>query len=340
MKKSLFMMGVAIAALSSCTQNEVLDIAESNTIQFGKSYIGKPTRANIISVESELNSFYVLGKVKEEEGSFSDLWTSPENVYLVETENNLVWKYENIKKYVAANTYAFAAYSDAGKNGQGSGALSNTIKYNNEANPQNLTISNYVTNGKDNDLVVSISNSSINSNDQKVSFGFRHALSQIKFTLSNPLIGTKIVISDFNLVGFKDNANLTYTLQTSENPLDEFTWTLNGDTNKEVNYLNSYEASENIDAEGIYTVIPQTLTSLKVSFKATLYKDNGEGGIAEEIKNYTDVEIPLESIQGKTLKPGYIYNFKAVLNMGYIYFDDIKVDEWLTNEPSIDIPQA
>lgn len=65
MKKSLFMMGVAIAALSSCTQNEVLDIAESNTIQFGKSYIGKPTRANIINNEDELDNFYVYGFTKK-----------------------------------------------------------------------------------------------------------------------------------------------------------------------------------------------------------------------------------------------------------------------------------
>lgn len=83
MKKSLFMMGVAIAALSSCTQNEVLDIAESNTIQFGNSYIGKPTRANIISVESELNSFYVLGY--EHNGTNATaMWTSEEGTAIAE----------------------------------------------------------------------------------------------------------------------------------------------------------------------------------------------------------------------------------------------------------------
>lgn len=45
MKRSLFMLGVAVAALSSCSNNEVLDIAESNAIKFSNTFVGKPTRS-------------------------------------------------------------------------------------------------------------------------------------------------------------------------------------------------------------------------------------------------------------------------------------------------------
>ena len=44
MKKTLWMLGVAVAALTSCTQSEVLDVPESKMIGF-EPFVGKSTRA-------------------------------------------------------------------------------------------------------------------------------------------------------------------------------------------------------------------------------------------------------------------------------------------------------
>ena len=45
MRKSLLLLGVAVAALASCTQNEVVDIAESNVIKFDNAFVGNTTKA-------------------------------------------------------------------------------------------------------------------------------------------------------------------------------------------------------------------------------------------------------------------------------------------------------
>ena len=85
MKKSLLMMGVAIAALSSCTQSEVLDVASQGKIGFGNSYIGKSTRAAQIIENDAFNSFYAYGQ-KYVNVQQSDQWVevfNPVNVYTV-----------------------------------------------------------------------------------------------------------------------------------------------------------------------------------------------------------------------------------------------------------------
>ena len=71
MKKNVWLLGVAVAALTSCTQSEVLDIPESRTISF-ETFLGKSSRAadytDVSSVmlkgtghaDNDLNKFWVL----------------------------------------------------------------------------------------------------------------------------------------------------------------------------------------------------------------------------------------------------------------------------------------
>ena len=341
MKKSLFMMGVAIAALSSCTQNEVLDIAESNTIQFGKSYIGKPTRANIISVESELNSFYVLGYQYKE--SPEAMWTTAENVYYVLD----TWKYNNIKKYDTNYSYFFAAYSNAGINGEGSGNLETgaTATFSEPTGKEadkktlSLTIDNYSA-ATNNDLLVAISESNLTADNQMVSFGFKHALSQVNFILKNPLGNNPIVINSFSVTGLIDNGKLTYIPEQVNTTIEQIKWEFPDDpsetygTARTISGLDVTEANETQNATGTYTVIPQNQKALTVDITATLYK-NGDTGAGEQ--QTLQAIIPANSIPDGAFKPGYIYNFNATLNMGYIYFDDITVEEWVPSTPDTEM---
>lgn len=335
MKKSLFMMGVAIAALSSCTQNEVLDIAESNTIQFGNSYIGKPTRANIISAKEDLNSFYVLGYTHNGSQATA-IWEKAENVYYVLD----TWKYNNIQKYESSNAYFFAAYSNAGINGEGSGNLdegvtatfSTPTSKTDAKNTLSLTIDNYSA-ATNNDLLVAISESDLTSDNQMVSFGFKHALSQVNFILKNPLGNNPIVINSFSVSGLKDNGKLTYMLSQENPTIEQIKWEISGGsygTGRTIASLDVTEANETQNATGTYTVIPQNQEELTVDITATLYK-NGETGAGEQ--QTLQATIPANSIPEGAFKPGYIYNFNATLNMGYIYFDDITVEEWVPSTP-------
>lgn len=321
MKKSLFMMGVAIAALSSCTQNEVLDIAESNTIRFGNSYIGKPTRANIINAESELENFYVYASTS------SDSWSS--NTTLLENEKvyrgSEGWGYDNIQKYTEDNEYSFVAYSDGG-NGTTTGKLDNNVKFTapTTAGAAKLEIQNYTT-ANDNDLLVAISQSVLTSDQLEVQFAFKHALSQIKFTMHNPLGNNPIRVENFSVTGFKDNGTLTYQL-LNDPVKSDIQWT-GADTNdKTISGLALGDATTANPAVGVFTVIPQTLNQLTVSFDATLY--NATTGLKEGETEKFSTTINVADLLNENYKPGFIYNFKMTLNMGYIYFDGITVDEW------------
>lgn len=341
-------MGVAIAALSSCTQNEVLDIAESNTIQFGNSYIGKPTRATIIDKVDNLDNFYVYAFTNQTNWSTPSALLTNEKVY----KGPNGWGYDNLKKYTTGNVYSFAAYSDGGAAGvdgkladnsgsSGDNGVTFTAPDNN-GNTAKLVIKNYETNGKDKDLLVAISQSELSDDNQKVSFAFKHALSQIKFNIHNPLGNNPIEIENFSVVGFKDKATLTYSEPAG---VANIVWDVVS-VSKTINALEKNKAVTNDPAYGTYTIIPQTVDNvlsgqgesavkgLEVNITATLYK--ADGTVLEKSKNFTAKLTNLP-----TFKPGYIYNFNATLNMGYIYFDDITVEEWVPSTPDTEMtPQV
>ncbi len=46
MKKSFFVLGVAVAALASCTNEEVVDMPQSRAIQFG-TFVNHSTRSSV-----------------------------------------------------------------------------------------------------------------------------------------------------------------------------------------------------------------------------------------------------------------------------------------------------
>lgn len=321
-------MGVAIAALSSCTQNEVLDIAESNTIQFGKSYIGKPTRATIVENEAMLDNFYVYAHSVNSTPGWGEGPTSP---YFMENEKvyrgpNDVWGYDNIKKYENTKLYSFAAYSDGGIEGV-DGKLASGVTFTSPTSGTSsaiakLQIADYTTDGKDKDLLVAISQNPLTETDPKVIFAFKHALSQIKFNIYNPLGNNSIRIESFSVTGFKDKASLTYTEAASDNPI--ITWAAPTES-RTISTLEKNTAVTNDPAYGTYTIIPQTIgeSGLTVSITASLIL--ADGTVKEQNKKY---EAKLTTLP--TFVPGYIYNFNATLNMGYIYFDDITVIPWET----------
>ena len=59
MKKSFLMLGVAAMALASCTNEEVLNVADSRAISFDNAFVNNSTRAAINGVD-DLTKFYVF----------------------------------------------------------------------------------------------------------------------------------------------------------------------------------------------------------------------------------------------------------------------------------------
>ena len=65
MKKSFLMLGVAVAALASCSNEEVVDMPQSRAIQF-ETFVNHSTRSSVTeTTEENLNKFFVFGNYGE-----------------------------------------------------------------------------------------------------------------------------------------------------------------------------------------------------------------------------------------------------------------------------------
>lgn len=316
MKKSLFMMGVAVAALSSCTQSEVLNVADNNVIKFENAYVGKATRAATVLDNSNFGSFYVYGYNSSATGEPDDSKDILTNVNVFKGSGT-AWGYDNLVEY-KAGTYTFAAYSDGGTT-KGTGQLA-SVTFNKTATPVTLKIDGYTTTDNK-DLIVSFSHDNINSANAPVTFTFKHALAQVKFTIQSALGDeNKIAISNFSVTGFADNADLTYTMGEIHG-VDAISWGSTSAT-KTIDALDNNVATTSNSAYGTYVVIPQKVTTLTMTFDATLYKADGS---KVEKKGMT------ATVSGQEFTEGFRYNFIATIDgpdMGQISFDDILVEDW------------
>lgn len=345
MRKSLLVMGVAIAALSSCTQSEVLDVATQGKIRFGNSYIGKPTRAAQIVENETFNSFYVYGQ-KNSSSSWSPVFDNV-NVYKGEatSSGSASWGYDELKNYEEA-VYSFAAYSDGGILGKGSGLLPEgvTANFTPETTPNaaKLEIDDYVTTDNK-DLVVSFSHKTLTSADPTVDFNFKHALSQVKFTIQSAMGINKVEITEFSVSGFKEGGKLIYT-KGGSNDTDAIVWEQVGTavedhTTKTIAALDNNIATTESSASGTFVVIPQVHPAkIQVQLTAVLYR---EGEEPKEVKLSTNI-INGTGEKAISFEAGLSYNFIATLDgadFGVITFNPPTVEDWKEEEIGFN-PQA
>lgn len=326
MKRSLFMLGVAVAALSSCSNNEVLDIAESNAIKFSNTFVGKPTRG-VTAPElttDNLKEMYVFAS--NEDGQVFD--DNPKLVYRIGETNE--WGYDNLVAWEADKNYNFVAY--AGKN------LGESVKAN-DGN-ESLKFSGIVVNGdKDNqfDLLysktVKRSPATVDGNPT-IDFTFEHLLSMVQFTLKSGFgATTQVKIKDFKFYGLRT----TETYDASQvSPAWTSTSTANtiGDTKftSADEEIAQYDAVATKDVVNSWVVIPQqNVASGKVEM-VTFTVNVVDGESDTQIGTEKTFKAKIPSI---TWKKGYRYNYIFTITpeqMGvadqYITFDAPKVMEW------------
>lgn len=326
MKRSLFMLGVAVAALSSCSNNEVLDIAESNAIKFSNTFVGKPTRS-VTAPElttDNLKEMYVFAS--NDDGQVFDV--NPKLVYRIGETNE--WGYDNLVAWEANKEYEFVAY--AGKD------LAGNVTANDDN--ESLKFSNIVVNGdKDNqfDLLYSNTNSiqttAVNGNPM-IDFTFNHLLSMVQFTLKSGFgATTEVKITNFKFYGVKttgsyDASSPAWTFSPSAAANNE------GDTDftSADEEIAQYDAVATKDVVNSWIVIPQqNVASGKVEMVTfTVNVVDGESDTQIGTEKIFKAKIP--SI---TWEKGYRYNYIFTITpeqMGvddqYITFDAPKVTEW------------
>lgn len=326
MKKCLLMLGVAAAALSSCSENEVLDVAESRAIKFSNTFVGKPTRV-VTAPElttDNLKEMYVFAS--NEDGAVFD--ANPKLVYRIGETNE--WGYDNLVAWEANKNYEFVAY--AGKNLEG----------NVEANTDNksLKFSDIVVDGSvDNQFDLLYSNTkSITTTaadgNSKIDFTFEHLLSMVQFTLKSGFgETTQVKIKDFKFYGLRttetydaSQVSPAWTSTSTANTIDDTKFTSADEE------IAQYDAVATKDVVNSWVVIPQqNVASDKVEMVTfTVNVVDGESDTPIGTEKTFKAKIP--SI---TWEKGYRYNYIFTITpdqMGvqdqYITFEAPTVTEW------------
>lgn len=299
MKKNLLFLGMAVAALASCTNDEVFDINKSNKIQFD-GFVNKDTRA-VTNTDGDITKFHVFG------------YYGTTNVFnnVAVSKDGATWSYTNPVAWTA-NQYQFGAYATKNESDQLAAVAFADGK---------LTFTNY-TAADANDLVAAVAAvDNTGLTNATVGFTFKHLLSKVKFALTNGTDkGYTMKVS-----------NITFNVLPAGTCVYDgaATWTPSGSASS----LSFAGTTANIAAAATFTsedhiVIPsQGLAEMKANFKVEFY-DASSNKVDE--KEYTNVALKLNDAGTETWKPGYSYTYTANITSttNYIQFDVTSVDVW------------
>lgn len=331
MKRSLFMLGVAVAALSGCSQSEILEVAEGRAIGFS-SFVNNNTRTVTEVTEGNLSQYYVFGKYQG--GEVSD-WSG--QAFNNELNTTLYYWQPNM-------TYRFGAYAD----GNGGKIASSAVNF--DAANSKLTFTNY-TPVDTKDLVAAVTDAAadtyIASPETKVPLNFKHLLSQVKLTFTSTAAATyKLTISDVRIEEAVSTCTGEYTTTG-------VTWKTDGSTTKD-GYVYDFfktegkEISSGVSQYQSKLVIPQSGTEqLYVYFTATIKgeKPSGSTNSTKKFKAALGHDVADGDSDNNKWQPSYCYNYIAnveiedIVNnsdeLVKIQFEVTDVEEWKPVEAGI-----
>lgn len=289
MKKSLLMLGAAAMMLASCTQNEVMEVAENRAIGFD-AFTPNSTRAvNDMAGNGSgtFTTFYVYGSYSTE--------TSNTTVFNGEAVSYSAssWSYSPTQ-YWQNGDYKFAAYSN-GNNEIGTG-----VEYTHDGG---LQIKDYTVGTSD--LLYATATAEVTDKatyNNPVNFTFKHILSKVKFTFDSSSFADNLKVTVSNLQIDNSNKKGTYN-GTAWSSLSE-TGTI---------IYNSVDVNaEDYTPEECY-VLPQSATDLTASFTVTV-----TDALNNTIMAKTFSDVFLNVTNNTTWASGFVYNYTATLTEAII----------------------
>lgn len=316
MKKSIFLLGVAVAAMTSCSNDKLLDQAEPIQRAIGfDSFVNKTTKAITTTdnptAQTGLSKFYVHGYY-----GTTNVFTGKEVTKTIEDNSIKSWDYllanDEQQPYWTNNEYYFAAYA------QGNNETSiNGVQYSDETlsipfTAQYTTSEDAVTICNVKDLVADLkTETGLISRTAAVDFSFKHLLAKIKFTIKNnspenlPMTITNLVINGVKISG-------TFTSTNSANwAPKQSDWQVSGDDM--ANFIPILGSANQIAKNGTvvsedYLVIPQEFgETIKYSFTATFYDNNGS--IVSVVPFDNKFTINKNQITHTAWQPNTYYNY-------------------------------
>lgn len=302
MRKSFYLLGMAVAALSSCSQSDVVEMPDSAAIKFN-SFVNKNTRS--VTEVTTLSNFYVFG-------NYGATGSSTFDQTAFNNEPSTATHY-----WVANQDYRFGAYADGDatqipSTSEEGGA---TVSFmTSKGGAGTLMFNNYVPDGKD--LVAAVATHSTDgtvTDETKVELNFKHLLSQVRFTFkTTDADAYTLKISDLKIDKAISKANGEFGGST--------TWTAVESNGLTYDDIADIAVAPDYNGSSVEMVIPQDKTNdLKVTFTATV----SGAGLAEKSSTFEanltytpDAEDP----KGETNKwtPGFRYNYIATINASQI----------------------
>ena len=291
MKKSLFLLGAAVAAFASCTNEEVMDMPQNRAINF-EAFTNAATRANAADNEvTGITDFWVIGQYGYN-GTAVD-------VYNNEFSTKKAW-------WQPSQTYRFAGYYDGTANARIDGATF-------APTTGTLTINNYTAdNSKDLLAAVSaeVTTDADVTNEDPVTMTFNHLLSEVKFTFTTEdSEAHTLTISNLKINGAAVQGNVSYNGTATWTPSGTAGYTLD-------NIPDVADADADYTASTAAFVIPQTGTNtFTVTFTATVTGAGfGETGITGNFSATLDYDGSVEGTTANTWTPGFRYNYTASIS--------------------------
>jgi len=315
MKKLHFLLGATAVLLASCSNDEVVDVAQSQGIGFN-TFVDKSTRATTDDdiTSSSLSSFAVYGVTWKGEGA------TPSQVFVNQEvkKNGTDWTYAPLRYWVVGNSYRFTAIAPYNATGL-------TVDHSVVPMPAfadvkgglSLTFDN-ATAAADVDLCYADNKvESATATQDAVDLTFSHMLSRVKFTFKNTFesVNSNITISDVKITDA--------TAKASINKVDgEMLWTPSADapgtftipfTNVITAELQSgrLEGGESMETEHQYIIPVNGESTYHVSFVITLYNYDPDKDLYTEVAKYPHNNVALPVLQYTN---NYSYNFVAEIN--------------------------
>ena len=311
MKKFLF-LAIAAAAMTSCSQDEVLEVAQKQAISFGSAFVGNATRA----ASATDPSYYTDGETEHTQLTTFNVYGTVNDVNIFDgvaitkgtAAYGAVWAQEEGTKtqyWVPGASYLFDAVVDATEvvTNQTTG-LPETLKY---------------TTSTQTDMLHNRQEVASAAADQGVvAFEFTHLLSKVKFSIVNSTVEDAT-----NYQYVITNATLTNVYTNGDYAVPAGTWseqvvgTYALDSKFEVS-----SAETEVNAREVL-LIPGS--AVGISFTVELQTKDAEGNwatVSSDNKEYPAVA---------TLEANSAYHF--ILNVGIgspIQFTATEMDEWDT----------
>ncbi len=314
MKKSIFLLGVAVAAMTSCSNDKLLDQAEPIQRAIGfDSFVNKTTKA-VTATNESIEKFYAFGyyTASEEASSKTEIFDNG-NIAVTKPAEGDVWNYDNTE-YWTKNYYHFAGYA----NGNNASAL--------EANftDHSLSITDYTVSDA-NDLVadvLEIDNTNFAAYATKVAFDFKHLLTKIQFKVINTDNTYKMKITKpLQITGIKTSGDVVYS-ETENGWTADWTAT-DGSRDIENAVVNPTNDAGNVvyiptlttnqtDAQiqsTEYLVMPQAVESIEYSITVEFYDENNSIVSEKSLSG----SINVSGDEAFEWTPGYAYLYTISL---------------------------